>query len=229
MKDKISIMMKGPLSPDRNPAYGSWQALPFELWSSLNSPDEASCINGKQGFQDRDKRYLLPFLGNTFIIQPKTRQMSWKGIAREPTFQEGLVALTYLTNYKSIALSKKWVVPEELPGARTFFSHGSHPPKTDAILTCWASNHPKFMSVVKRLKGVPVFYGDEGIQIPSLPMVPIRYVFWKRDASFPPAVTLLVNATAHLFLPPDVLWALFNLTDHTFKEELESQPFPKNV
>ena len=161
----------------------------------------------------------LPFLGKTFLIQIKNRQLSWLETSDEPTFQEGLIALSYLVNLKPIDLSKRWISPMELPGGRTFFSNGSHPPKTDAILRCWNSRHPEFIATLKRLDGTFIPTGDEGVEIPCLPLVPFRYIFYEGDVTLPSTVTLLVNATIHLFFSPDVLWALINLVDHVFLKD----------
>jgi len=205
------------LSPDENPAYGNWQTLGSHYWNNLKSIDRLAFKSVGLNITADDGSFTLPFLGKTLIIQSDIRQMSWKEITRIPTFQEGLIALSYLISFKPISLSEKWVVPSELPGGRTFFGVGSHPPETKTILNLWDTRHPAFLAVTSRLRGSTILSGDEGIQIPCLPLLPIRYVFWKGDEQFPSSATLLVNATAHLLLPLDVLWALINLTDQAFK------------
>ena len=213
--------MNGILSPDKNPAYGDWTSLPVSLWDEF----ESLRIEGEnQALHDPGGDYRLPLLGDTLLIRPTDRYMAWENTKKEPTFQEGLVALTYLTNFKPIDLSQKWISPSELPGGRTFFGPGSHPPKTDGILSAWSQDPERFQAIVKTLRGDTILEGDEGVQIPSLPKVPLRYVFWRGETTLPPAVTLLVNATAHLFLPLDVLWALINLTDQCFTAPWKS-PF----
>ncbi|GEM_PF-2565491 len=214
------------LSPDRNPAYGGWNTLPASLWESAQGLDgrlfAAACPEiGVTGDTVR-----LPFLGKTLRVHPRDREMAWEETGRSPTFQEGLVALTYLANFKPIALSEKWIPSAELPGCRTFFSTRSHPPKVGAILDCWENRHAEFIDTVKQLNGRFIPAGDEGIDLPCLPLVPLRYIFYEGEPALPPAATLLVNATAHLFLPPDVLWALMNLTDERFMERAGKLSLP---
>jgi len=207
--------MNGILSPDENPAYGDWESLPGSLWDEIERADKRFWPEelGDMG----QKEYHLPFLGNTLIIDPAARHLSWKDSPRSPSFQEGLVALSYLANLKPVDPSPKWLSPVELPGGRTFFGPGSHPPKTENVLKAWTDHPSHFKDVIKALKGTPIPEGDEGFQIPCLPKVSLRYVFWKGEEGLSSAVTLLVNATVHLFLPLDVLWALINLTDRCFE------------
>jgi len=207
--------MSGILSPDENPAYKDWKSLPDSLWSEVEQTDK-KLWREELGITDQ-REYSLSFLGGTLTINLSTRHLSWADSPRSPSFQEGLVALTYLVNLKPIDLSRKWISPVELPGGRTFFVPGSHPPKTGGILSAWVEHPSYFKDVVRTLNGTPIPQGDEGIQIPCLPMVPLRYIFWKGETALPSTVTLLVNATAHLFLPLDVLWALINLTDQCFE------------
>ena len=217
--------MNGILSPDKNPAYGDWHTLPVSLWTEINSLDKRLVSNDFPGLEGSGDTWALAFLGKTLQICPAKRRLSWLEVEREPTFQEGLVALTYLLHVKPIDLSRKWVSPVELPGGRTFFSPASHPPKTSGILSRWENHRDHFHAIMNRLKGSPIPQGDEGFQVPSLPMVPLQYIFWEGDANLPPAVTLLVNATAHLILPLDTLWALINLTDQCFEPSESSALF----
>jgi len=224
MQDKILMGAKGILSPDKNSAYGSWKTLDGRYWNALSEINTEIFKSVELDIAGRDGHFKLPFLGKTLIIQRDIRKMAWETSTRTPTFQEGLVALSYLAHFKPVSLSKKWVAPSELQGGRTFFSAGSHPPATSSILNTWTHHHATFLSVLSRLQGCPVPAGDEGIQISCLPLLPIRYIFWKGDKQFPSSVTLIVNATAHLFLPLDVLWALINLTDQAFNST--TRPLP---
>ena len=209
--------MNDILSPDKNPAYGDWTSLPASFWDELESIGERGIEADSRIIKDSNGGYRLPFLGEILLVHATQRRMTWLETERSPTFQEGLVALSYLRNLKPIDLSRKWVSPRELPGGRTFFGPGSHPPKTDGILTAWAKQPERFHSIVKILHVTPIPQGDEGIQIPCLPKVPLRYIFWEGEPALPCTVTLLINATAHLFLSLDVLWALINLTDQRFE------------
>ncbi len=204
------------LSPDKNPAYGEWTSLPDSIWNTLenlkDTPWPVEIIRQSQG------GYHLPFLGHILLIYSTKRHMEWKDLSRTPTFQEGLVALTFLANFKMISLSKKWITPAELPGGRTFFSPRSHPPKTSSILKAWENRPAFFHRVMTQLGATSLPHGDEAFEIPCLPLLPFRYVFWEGEPSLPSSVTLLVNATAHLFLPLDVLWALINLVDERFTD-----------
>jgi len=216
MQDKFLMEAKGILSPDKNPAYGSWENLDECCWNALAAIDVQNFKAVGLNIVGPDGHFKLPFLGKTLIVQRDIRKMFWAENTQAPTFQEGLVALSYLVHFKPISLSQKWITPSELPGGRTFFNAGSHPPSTKAVLNLWNTGHSEFLSVLSRLDGRMIPYGDEGVQITCLSLLPFRYIFWKGDAQFSASVTLLVNATAHLLLPPDVLWALINLTDQAF-------------
>ena len=204
------------LSPDVNPAYGDWKALPPSLWKEVASLNPRVLEIEPQGLKILDGIFHLPFLGETLRVDPKQRQMAWRESVRSPTFQEGLVALTFLGHYKPIGLSKRWISPAELPGGRSFFSECSHPLKMDWILDCWHQRHNEFLFIIERLRGFTIPSGDEAVEISCLPLIPIRYVFYRNDGSLPATATPLVNATLPLFLPPDVVWALFNLVDQKF-------------
>ncbi len=207
------------MSPDKNPAYGDWTACPAILWEKVVSLDKKIFGTGHQPPVRVDSDiFQLPFLGKTLLIDPLTRHLKWREIPTSPTFQEGLVALTYLGHYKPIALSERWIAPSELPGARTFFSPGSHPPPTAHLLDCWVTRHPDFLNTIQHLGGTAVPTGDEAVEIPCLPLIPIRYVFYKEEEGLPATATPLVNATLHLLLPPDVVWALMNLVDQEFSK-----------
>jgi len=207
------------LSPDKNPAYGDWTACPALLWEKVASLEKRIFdVDPRNPIRILSDFYHLPFLGKTLLVNPQTRQLKWLESENPPTFQEGLVALTYLGHYKPIALSKRWISPIELPGARTFFSPGSHPPPTTRVLDCWVKRYSGFLQAIHRLGGTTVSIGDEAIEIPCLPLLPIRYIFYREEKGLPATVTPLVNATLHLLLPPDVVWALMNLVDQEFSK-----------
>ena len=111
--------------PSEVSLYQTAEDLSPALWDDLDSikPVDVSFRTGLPF--DPNTGYRVPFLGMNYEIDPATRKISVSGQDRKPSFQAGLVLMTYLTNASDEGLSGQMVTERELNGGEMFFK-GPH-------------------------------------------------------------------------------------------------------
>ena len=178
------------------------------LWDELEREDPDAIRHRALVGYDREKGFLIPFLGKTFGILPGERDIV--GLERcAPqliSFELELIILTYLLRAKPISLTGKTVNEKQIPGGEAFF-RGPHRLQTGPMEELFGHDSEAFMRAGKRLKGEVIRSGDAGICLPVFPRVPMMLILWEADDEFPARITVTFDSTISMHLPLDIIWA----------------------
>lgn len=189
----------GPLNPDINPLYKSFETIPVQYWERLKS------------------KYSEKIINFIFLSHPASLDLENKRINLElkinHTYQLYLVILFYLYQRKISSPSKdsNWVLPNELKGGVHFF-RDSHPLNVDAVIKCF-KNKKQIEKIINMLGGTLINVGDMGFILPVFEDVFLRYIFWEGDEEFNDSLTINVQKDLEDFFPLDVIWAMINIVN----------------
>jgi len=178
------------------------------LWDELEREDpDAICHRALVGY-DRERGFLLPFLGQTLGILPGKRDIVAleKSAPQRISFELRLIILTYLLRAKPISLDGKTVNEKQIPGGEAFF-RGPHRLQTGAMEELFGQDRKAFLRAGKQLKGEVIRSGDAGIFLPVFPRVPMMLILWEADDEFPARITVTFDSTISRHLPLDIIWA----------------------
>ena len=112
---------------------------------------------------------------------------------------------------KEIPCTERHITLHDMPGGHTFFT-GSHMIPLAAIEKKYGANKEAFLSRGEKLCASILGYGDASIKVFPLPRIPVIFILWLGDDEFPPRTDMLVDSTAELHLPIDIIWSIAMLS-----------------
>lgn len=183
-------------------------ALSKEVWERLESLDPHT-VAEKSGVEWKGGVYLLELLGIGFNVDPGRRSLRRdRGVPPDLLDAKGVVY--YLAHLPGGEIMGRPVAPNELNSRVNFFK-GRYALMTGLVEDVFGDNPGGFVRAGERLGGVTTHKGDGSFRIKLLPRVPVELIFWARDESFPPRLTLTLDRSAENHLPLDLLADLLNL------------------
>lgn len=193
-----------------------WDGTAYEpdpfLWVQLEReiPEEI-CRRALVSYSP-EQGFLLPFLNQTFQIQPETRSIvpSYSHAPKIRSFELDLIILTYLLRAQAIGLSERMVNEKQIPGGEAFF-RGPHALNTGPMEELFGEDREAFLSVGRKLKGEVRDLGDAAVCLPVLPRVPVTLILWEKDDEFPAQITVNFDSTVSSHLPLDIIWAVVDV------------------
>jgi len=193
-----------------------WDGTAYEpdplLWVQLEREIPAEICHRALVSYDHEKGFLLPFLNQTFQIQPKKRSIIplYSHAPKIKSFELHLIILTYLLRAQAIEIGERMVNEKQIPGGETFF-RGPHSLNTRPMEELFGEDSKAFLSAGKRLEGKVRNLGDAAICLPVLPRVPVTLILWERDDEFPAEITVNFDSTISSHLPLDIIWAMVDV------------------
>jgi hypothetical protein len=189
-----------------------------EAWSRLQTLEaEDVCRRSLADFDSGKGEYSFNSLGQQIRIQPGQRSISSSSELGSLLIQEfsqlfSLSALWYLLQAKDADCTQKLVKPQDLPGG-DMFAKGSHVLPLDRLASRFGSEPEALLRIGKPLAGQSLELGDSALGLWPFPRLPVVIVLWAADEEFPAQASLLLDSSANLHLPVDILWstAMFSL------------------
>lgn len=183
-----------------------------QAWARLADLDpEAVCLRSGAGYDPGTQSYMLDCFQQPVAIwtehqslQASTRVGSLLTIELAELFN--LSAIWYLVQARDGVCSERLVHPTELPGG-DMFAKGTHILPLDKLASRFGEDPEAFRQTGARLGASPLDFGDLALKLWPFPRVPVILVLWLKDEEFPARATLLLDSTAHLHLPMDILWS----------------------
>lgn len=117
-----------------------------------------------------------------------------------------LSVLWYLCQAKDAACSGRLLHPNELPGG-DMFGKGTHVLPLDALADRFGQAPQNLVHTASTIAAEPQELGDAAVRLWPFPRLPVVILLWGADEEFPARASLLLDSTAHLHLPVDILWA----------------------
>lgn len=190
------------------------------FWGELRVADPQA-LSREAGVSFRDGRYVVPFLGGEYEVDPESRVVAGPAadlLASDPEFR--LLLLGYLVLSCSagppgpgaeaapaLPAVGDWVSERQLPGGSLFFQ-GPHALPLAPLLRRYAQDPPGFRRACLELGGSPLPFGDAGFAFRALPRVPLGILLWVADEEFPARAGMLFEPTVAQLLPLDLVLAL---------------------
>lgn len=175
-------------NPPQKGLYEDPDAIDPRLWEDLErlKPDDI-CRRSGATYDATSGKYSLPFLGRSFICNPKSKLADvvppFTHVALD--FETVLVALNYLINSEPIDPSGRWLGEKDLPGGFIFFQ-GPHQLPTRPLADMFHMNPEDLDRAAEFLGATHANRGDRSYVFPVFPRVPVMIVFWKGDDEFEP-------------------------------------------
>jgi len=185
-------------------------------WNELAAMDPAEvCRRSLAAYNESEKAYELKLLNDDLLIYAWDKKIvrASKPINSNdapPDFNSTLVSVHYLLTAQDIPMACEYVIGNQLTDGGFFFK-GPHALPSWRVEKKLGTDAAAFMEKGKRLGGIPIDYGDAGLEFLVLPRIRIAYVLWVADDEFPARSQILFDAAAGNHFALDVVWAMCNL------------------
>jgi hypothetical protein len=162
--------------------------------------------------------FAVLLLNREYLIDPTRKMVRISTDASPAGYLEQLCILSYLVNAKDVPLAGKLISVEKLdPGG--FFFRGSHRLPVEKLANEFGPHPQSLHKVEQALNAKQLAFGDASIELLVLPRIPLTLIIWGADEEFPARISILLDQSATLQLPLDVLFAAAMLTINTVLSE----------
>lgn len=189
------------------------------LWQELRKRDPHQVCISAWIEHEKGRRFRFFFLNQECLVDPSDQTILFreKDGYRKASFQEALVALTYIAKASFISPSGRMVTGKELKGGSLFFQ-GPHTLLTRPLLNRYDESPREFVAAGVSLGGTVQEYGAAAFKLRPLPKVPVCYILYQGDEEFDATMVVIFDDTIEHHLPLDVIWALVNVTSMRLME-----------
>ncbi len=192
-------------------------------WKELQLEDPADvCRRTLAGYDEKEWAYGLRLLCDDLRIYPEQKKVvrlnppANDGDAH-PDFNTILVSVHYLLRAREVPIARTYVTEKQLTDGEFFFK-GPHALPSWRVERKLGNDAAAFLEKGRRIGGVPISFGDAGLEFLVLPRIQIAYILWVADDEFPARSQILFDASADKHFALDVVWAMCNLvTDRLLK------------
>ena len=125
----------------------------------------------------------------------------------EPTQEEKVVILQYLTSASGLPVRGQWLSFLDLRGGQLHW-HPFQKEALEPLAQGYFNRREKFLELGKQHGGNIYEKGDAGIIIPALPRLPLAFVLWEGGDEFPPRSMILFDTVSESYLTTAGLYVL---------------------
>ena len=193
------------------------------FWKELESMDPSDvCRRSLAGYNKKENAYELKLLCDDLLVYPEQKSIVYAkssagGNEGTPDFNVILIAVHYLLRARETPIARTYVTEKQLIDGEFFFK-GPHAVPSWRVERKLGDDATAFLEKGKRIGGIPIDFGDVGLEFLVLPRIQIAYVLWVADEEFPARAQILFDASADKHFALDVVWAMCNLvTDRLLK------------
>lgn len=196
-------MEKRPTLPEqRNYEQALSQAIQiaYEKLSTGDVPE--LCLNSGAKYIEQAslKAIAVNYMGQKYrVALPKAEVLNPVSREKLPP-RERLLVLHYLLTAKGTPSTGKLLTLKEIPDGSNYF-----PIFTKRALKPLVDNFGeepgRVIEVAAKLGGKKAEYGDAAVTVDVFPRVPLTLVLWRGDEEFPPAASILFDASITDYLP----------------------------
>ncbi|MHB1404749.1 MAG: DUF3786 domain-containing protein [Desulfitobacteriaceae bacterium] len=197
--------------------YTSAHTKALEMFQA-QSPEEMARYSG---YQLRDNRFQVNFLGQEFEVEYPTGKFSPEPSPEGelPIFAQILI-LHYLANTKPVTEEGKLISYKELPGGSIYiqpFTNRAIRP----LVKQFGDDPASLIEVASKIGGEPVRHGDAAVLVRAFPRVPVTMVVWGGDDEFPASGNILFDASAGSVLHTEDFAVLASFVVATMKRRAQ--------
>lgn len=181
-----------------------------------------------------DEVLIIAFLGESFKITDKGKQIRCVTNNREVKIAEKIILLHYLITADGMPLTRELIGFDNLSGAN--FYYPTYKARIiDLMLSTFKNGLSQFLNISKKI-GAKIEPEDYDNTITNqgkaiflvLPNIPINFIYWTGDKEIPPNVQILYDANITHYLPLEDIVVVTEILTHkiirTAKEESSANP-----
>ena len=186
----------------------------WELLASLRPEDvvRTACVTSDSA----SANYTIRSFGMGFSVSQKERTITGKTpescilLDRQGDFFR-VAVLWYLVNAKEMNTTGRLVKPQDISGG-DIFTKGSHILPLEQVAQTYGNDKAGFLARGLALGGEVLTIADASLRLYPLPRIPVTLTLWLADDEFPARADLLLDSTAELQAPTDILWSLATMS-----------------
>jgi len=162
---------------------------------------EQQCLKSGARYQIINFKQIITveYLGQSYQVAFPDIQISLVDDGEEIPIRDKILILHYLTQAKGSPLANEVIAYKQLPEGSnyfpTFYKRAIKP-----LIDHFGRQPHRLIDVAGKLGGYKVDYGDVAVTINAFSRVPITLVLWQGDEEFPPAGSILFDATVSDYL-----------------------------
>ena len=192
---------------------GPTAAGELKAWELLASLKPADIVRtARVSYDAASACYTIRSLGIDHDISLKDRTVTCRAPANWSLFdlQEDFFrfsVLWYLVNAKDMNATGRLVKLQDIRGGGIFVK-GSHVLPLEQVAQTYRNDKAGFLERGRAWGGEVLTLADASLRLTPLPRIPFTLTFWTADEEFPARADLLLDSTAELQAPTDILWSL---------------------
>lgn len=156
---------------------------------------------------DPQMGFRVEFLGEDYWVNPHSQTVT--PVNRQAPLEPylPLVLIIFLLNSSDIPLQNQMVSERELPGGELFFRH-LHSLPGHVLEESFGGRPTGLLHAALALGARRLDISPASIEFLPLPRVPVAIHLWPEDEEFSARCTFTFDASIHMQLPLDAIWAL---------------------
>jgi len=192
---------------------GPTAAKELKAWEQLASLRPADVVRAaKVSYDAASACYAIRSLGIDHEISLKDRTITCRAPERWGLFdRQGdffrFSVLWYLVNAKDMNATGRLVTLQDIRGGDIFVK-GSHVLPLEQVAQTYGNDKAGFLERGSAWGGEVLTLADASLRLYPLPRIPFTLTLWTADDEFPARADLLLDSTAELQAPTDILWSL---------------------
>lgn len=178
--------------------YLNARSIARETLLEKNPTDIALYAGGVLDTAGAEKKIILSLLNREIGITLPEGVVRYIDTGEEPSLQEQVSLLHYLSNTTGAALSGRTITFREIPSGDFYYEPFRKRAQLPLVNTFGAAPE-QLLTIGKTVGGEKADMGDVSMTFPFFPKVPITLVLWRGDAEFPPEGNILYDASIAAF------------------------------
>ncbi len=156
---------------------------------------------------DPEMGFRVEFLGEGYWVNPFSQTVvpANPQAPLEPYLP--LVLVIFLLKASDLPLENRMVSERELPGGELFFRH-LHSLPSHVLEETFGYRPDVFLQAALALGANRLEISPASVEFLPLPRIPVAVHLWPADEEFPARCTFTFDASIHMQLPLDAIWAL---------------------
>ena len=160
---------------------------------------------------DAQSVIIVDYLNRSYQITLPNVKLSLVDSKEEITIRDKILILHYLTRAKGSPLANELISYKQLPeGAHYFPTFSKRAIKP--LVGHFGQQPHLLIDTAAKLGGYKADYGDVAVTINAFKLVPVTLVLWQGDKEFPPAGSILFDATISDYLSIEDINVLCEIT-----------------
>lgn len=156
---------------------------------------------------DPETGFRMDFLGESYWVNPRSQKFTPVNPEAPVEPYLPLVLVIFLLKALDLPLENRMVRERELPGGELFFRH-LHSLPSHVLEDTFGSRPADFLQAALALGARRLDISPASVEFLPLPRIPVAVHLWPADEEFAARCTFTFDASIHMQLPLDAIWAL---------------------